>query len=66
MSQYTKAVKTGRKVNISVFISIGQNYFTAFYVSKDCFASCYIRFFKNLNYKQLFFFYNYVNIKYNY
>ena len=34
MSQYSKAVKTGRKDNIPVFISIGQNYFTAFYVSK--------------------------------
>ena len=53
MSHYTKAVKTGRKENIPVFISIGQNNFTAFYVSKYCFASFDILFFKNLNYKQL-------------
>ena len=43
------------KYNIPVFISIGQNYFTAFYVSKYCFASFYILFVKNLNYKQFFF-----------
>ena len=29
-----------------VFDSIGQNYFTAFYVSKYCFASFYILFLK--------------------
>ena len=56
MSQYTKAVKTGHKAyNIPVFISIEQNYFTTFYVSKYCFASFSILFLKNLNYKQLFF-----------
>ena len=43
------------KYNIPVFISIGPNYFTAFYVSKYCFASFYFFYFKNLNYKQLFF-----------
>ena len=43
------------KYNIPVFISIGQNYLTALYVSKYCFESFYIHFFKNLNYKQLFF-----------
>ena len=32
------------------------NFFTAFYVSKYCFASFYILFFKNLSYKRLFFF----------
>ena len=48
MSQYTKAVKSvrpgvlGHKYNIQVFSSIGQNYFTAFYVSKYCFAYFYI------------------------
>ena len=47
MSQYIKAVKQGREVyNIPVLGSIGQNYFTAFYVSKNCFASFYILFFQ--------------------
>ena len=40
--------------SIPVFSSTGQNYFTAFYVSKNCFASVYLLFKNNLNYKQLF------------
>ena len=41
-----KPWKQAVKYNIPVFISIGQNYFTALYVSKYCFASFYIFFSK--------------------